>query len=55
MLIKLASIALAVSIVLFILFYLPERVKRGAGNRFRYIVFSILAFLLAFVILKVFL
>jgi len=55
MLIKLASLALATGIVVWVFFYLPDRLKSGPGARFRYIVFSVLAVAFVFVLLKAFL
>ena len=52
--VKLISVSLAISLVLYVCFYLPKQVKRGRGNRFRYIVFSVMAFLVAFWLLRTF-
>lgn len=53
--VKIATVALALSIVLWVFFWLPQRLRRGSGARFRYIVFSVLAVVFAFVLLKIFL
>jgi hypothetical protein len=53
--IKAATLALALSFVLWVFFYLPKRLRKGAGARFRYVVFSLLALVFAFVLLKTFL
>lgn len=53
--IKAASLALALSFVLWVFFYLPKRLRKGSGARLRYIVFSVLAVVFAFVLLKTFL
>ena len=53
--IKIATIAVAVSLVLWVFFWLPQRLRRGRGAKFRYIVFSALAVVFALVLLKVFL
>jgi len=53
--IKIVSFALAVGIVLYVFFYLPKQLKRGPGARIRYVIFSIAAFLFAFVLLRKFL
>jgi hypothetical protein len=53
--IKLMTIALAVSLTLWVFFYLPKRLKAGPGARLRYTVFTVLALVLAAVLLKTFL
>lgn len=53
--IKIMTLALALSLTLWVFFYLPKRLKAGYGARFRYAVFSILALILAAVMLKAFL
>lgn len=52
--VKIISFALAIGIVLYIFFYLPARLKRGPGAKFRYAVFSVMAILFAVVLLKMF-
>jgi hypothetical protein len=52
--VKIATVALAVSLVLWVFVWLPKRLKRENGARFRYIVFSVLAVVFAVVLLKVF-
>ncbi len=53
--VKIITIALALGIVLYLFFYLPKRIKRNPGARFRYIVITILGLVLAAVLLKTFL
>ncbi len=53
--IKVMSIALAVSLTLWVLFYLPKQIKKTRGARLRYLVFSVLSIVFAAVLLKTFL
>ncbi len=53
--VKVVTLALALGIVLYVFFYLPQRLKRGPGARFRYVVFSAIAILFTFVLLRFFL
>lgn len=52
---KVITIALALGIVLYMFFYLPQRLKPGRGARIRHIIASIIAFLFAVALLKIFL
>jgi len=53
--VKVFTLALALGIVLYLFFYLPQGLKRGPGARFRYMVFSVFAVLFTFVLLRFFL
>lgn len=53
--VKIAVLALAVSIVLWVSFWLPKRLKRSRGARFRYLVFAALAIVFVMILLKAFL
>lgn len=53
--IKAVALALALSFLLWVFFYLPKRLKKGPGARFRYVVFSVFALAFAFFLLRVFL
>lgn len=53
--VKIASIALALSMVLWVFFYIPKQLRQGRGAKLRYIIFSALVLILAAVVLKVFL
>ncbi len=53
--VKIMTLALAIGIVLYLFFDLPDILKRGPGARLRYIVFTVLALLLVAVLLKTFL
>jgi hypothetical protein len=52
--VKIVTFSLAVSIVLYVCFYLPRQLKPGGGARLRYLIFSAIAFLFAVMLLKVF-
>jgi len=53
--IKAATLLLTISLLLWVFFYLPKRLRKGAGARLRYIVFSVLAVAFALVLAKTFL
>jgi hypothetical protein len=55
MLVKIVSLALAVGLVLWLFFYLPKRLKAGRSARIRYVIFSVIVFIFAAALLKVFL
>ena len=52
--VKIISIALATGMVLYTCFYLPKGLKPGRGAKLRYLMFSVIAFLAAVMLLKLF-
>ncbi|MBS1616821.1 MAG: hypothetical protein JST06_11970 [Bacteroidetes bacterium] len=53
--VKAVALALALSFLLWVFFYLPKRLKNGPGARFRFVVFSVFALAFAFILIKAFL